>query len=105
MAGIHVKQWTEAGRRVLRLLGTFDAAAASELMERLRCEPERDVVIDVALVRGFDEVGVAALARLVQGDRQHRIALRGLSGHQLRILRYLGAGLCGVGGATAEAES
>lgn len=104
MAGIHVKSRTDGGRRVLRLLGTFDGGAARELMERLRCEPERDIVIDVALVRGFDEVGVAALARLAEGDRRHRIALRGLSEHQLWILRYLGAGLSEVTGAAAEAE-
>jgi anti-anti-sigma regulatory factor len=102
MSGIHVKRWTEGGRRVLRLLGTFDGEAARDLLERLRQEPERDVVIDVALVRGFDEVGVAALARLVEGSAHHRIALRGLSAHQLRILRYLGTGLSRV---TAEVGS
>jgi anti-anti-sigma regulatory factor len=101
MAGIHVKHWIEGGRRVLRLLGTFDGEAARVLLDRLRSEPERDLVIDVALVRGFDEVGVAALARLVEGSKEYRIALRGLSTHQLRILRYLGAGLSGVG-ASAE---
>lgn len=96
MAGIHVKHWIEGGRRVLWPLGTFDGEAARELLRRLRREPERDVIIDVALVRGFDEVGVAALARLAEGTQGYRIALRGLSAHQLRILRYLGAGLSAV---------
>ncbi len=97
MAGIHVKHWIEGGRRVLRILGTFDGEAARDLLDRLRSEPERDLVIDVALVRDFDEVGVAALARLVECSKDYRIALRGLSAHQLRILQYLGAGLSDVG--------
>ena len=101
MAGIQLKHWIEGGRRVLRLLGSFDGEAARDLLDRLRSEPGRDIVIDVALVRDFDEVGVAALARLVEGSKHHRIALRGLSAHQLSILRYLGAGLSTVG---AEAE-
>ncbi len=97
MPGIHVKHWIEGGRRVLRLLGTFDGGAAREILELLRGQGAGDIVIDVALVREFDEVGVAALARLVECSDQRRIALRGLSGHQLRILRYLGAGLSSVG--------
>src|SRR5512143_3322178 len=100
MAGIHVKHWIEGGRRVLRLLGTFDGDAAREILERLRGETERDIVIDVALVREFDEVGVAALARLVECRERQRIALRGLSAHQLRVLRYLGAGLSNVAAET-----
>ncbi len=97
MAGIHLNRWIEGGRRVLRLLGTFDGAAARELLTHIQHEAERDIVIDVALVSGFDEVGVAALARLVESSDKRRIALRGLSTHQLRILRYLGAGLSQVG--------
>ncbi len=93
MAGIQVKHWIERGRLILRVLGTFDGDAVRVLLDRLRCEPGQDIVIDVALVRGFDEVGVAALARLVEGSAGYRIALRGLSAHQLRILRYLGASL------------
>ena len=100
MAGVHLNRWIEGGRRVLRLLGTFDGAAARELWTHLRREDERDIVIDVAFVRGFDEVGVAALARLVEGNDDRRITLRGLSTHQLRILRYLGAGLSQVGTAS-----
>jgi anti-anti-sigma regulatory factor len=102
MAGIHAKHWIEGGRRVMRLIGTFDAEAAREVLERLRGETEREIVIDVALVREIDEVGVAALARLVACGGRRRIALRGLSAHQLRILRTLGAGLSDVG---AEAQS
>jgi len=93
MAGLHLKRWVEGGRRVLRLLGTFDGAAARELLSHLQSEAEREIVIDVSFVRGFDEVGVAALARLVDTSAERLIALRGLSTHQLRILRYLGVGL------------
>lgn len=91
MSRIHLSHWVERGRRVLRLLGPFDADAAGGLLQEIRRAGEREIVIDVALVRGLDEVGVAALARLAGGDR--RIALRGLSTHQHRILRHLGAGL------------
>jgi len=100
MAGIRLNRWIEGGRRVLRLLGTFDDTAARELLTHIQREAERDIVIDVALVSGFDEVGVAALARLAESSDERRIALRGLSTHQLRILRYLGAGLSQVGAGT-----
>ncbi len=96
MAGIRLNRWIEGGRRILRLLGTLDGAAARELLTHIQHEAERDIVVDVALVSGFDEVGVAALARLAEGSDGRRIALRGLSTHQLRILRYLGAGLSQV---------
>ncbi|HSD20131.1 MAG TPA: STAS domain-containing protein [Anaeromyxobacter sp.] len=101
MSGIHLNRWVEGGRRVLRLLGTFDADAARELLGHIHRESERDFVIDVSLVRGFDEVGVATLARLVGSSEHRRIALRGLSTHQLRILRYLGVELSEVGAARA----
>jgi anti-anti-sigma regulatory factor len=97
MAGIQLSRWIEKGRRVLRLPGTFDGAVARELLTQIRCSAERDIVVDVAFVRGFDEVGVTALARLVESSDEHRIRLRGLSSHQLRILRYLGARLSQVG--------
>jgi len=100
MAGIRLNRWIEGGRRVLRLLGTFDGAAARELLTQIQLEAEREIVIDVALVSGFDEVGVAALARLAESSDERRVALRGLSTHQLRILRYLGAGLSQVGAGT-----
>jgi anti-anti-sigma regulatory factor len=99
MAGMHLNRWIEGGRRVLRLLGTFDGDAAHRLLALIHEESEHDIVIDVALVRGFDEVGVATLARLVESSSDRRIALRGLSAHQLRVLRYLGAGLSEVGAA------
>jgi len=91
MTGIRLTHSIEGSRRVLRLLGTFDGSAAREVLGFIRSEPEmRDIVIDVAGVRGFDEVGVAALARLSDSIEMCRIALRGLSAPQLRILRYLG---------------
>lgn len=82
-------------RRVLRLLGTFDGRAAARLLEEIRQANGSDLVIDVGFVRGLDEVGLATLARLA-GDGGPRIALRGLSSHQQRILRYLGAELAAL---------
>lgn len=75
-----MKHWIEGGRRVLRIPGTFDGEA----------------------VRDVDEVGVAALARLVERSKNYRIALRGLSAHQRRILRHLGAWLSDVGAEIAS---
>lgn len=99
---IRLDRWSEGGRRILRLFGTFDGDAALDLVDAIRREVSPDIVVDVALVRGFDEVGVATLARLLDtADR--RIALRGLSIHQLRILRYLGVRLSAVGAAADRA--
>lgn len=97
MSGIHVSRWIERGRRVVRVLGRFDGAAARELMDEIRRAREREIVIDVGLVRGLDEVSVATLARLAGASGERRIALRGLSAHQKRILRYLGAGFSELG--------
>jgi anti-anti-sigma regulatory factor len=96
---LQITRFAEEGRRVLRILGTFDADAARELIAEVCRDPARDVVVDVALVRGFDEVGVAALARLVRLGGGRRVALRGLSTHQVRILRYLGLELSSLGAA------
>ncbi len=96
MAGIRLNRWIEGGPHILRLLGTLDGAAAREFLTPIRREARRDIVLDAALVRGFDEVGVDALARLVDSSEGRRTALRGLSTHQLRILRFLGARLSQV---------
>ena len=92
MSGIHFSQWLDRGRRVLRVLDTFDEHAAIRLLDEIRQATGRDLVVDVALVRGLDEVGLATLARLANGS-DRRIALRGLSSRQQRILRGLGAEL------------
>ncbi len=91
MSTIHVSRWIERGRRVLRLLGTFDGEGAARLVEEVRRAGERELVIDVRRVSGLDEVAVAALARLAGAGR--RIAIRGLSARQHRALRDLGASL------------
>ena len=93
---LRLSRWAEGGRRVLRVVGTFVGDAVDDLVDEIRREPSPDIVVDVGLVRDIDEVGVAALARLVQTGAHRRIALRGLSTHQLRILRYLGAELSGL---------
>lgn len=95
MSGIHFSHWIDRGRRVLQVLGTFDGHAAIRLLDEIHRARERDLVVDVALVRGLDEVGLATLARLADGG-DRRIALRGLSSRQQRILRYLGAELAAL---------
>jgi len=59
MSAIHFTQWLDRGRRVLRVLDSFDGRAAIRLLDR-------------------------------------RIALRGLSSRQRRVLRYLGAKLAAL---------
>jgi STAS domain-containing protein len=101
MRNLSVSRFTEAGRRVVRIFGTFDAGAARELVAEVCRDPAREVVVDVGLARGFDEVGVAALARLVRVGGGRKVTLRGLSAHQLRILRYLGLELSALAGRVA----
>ena len=96
MPKIQLTNWFERGRRVLRVLGTFDADASRELGEELGRGEGHEVVIDVSLVRGLDDVGVVRLAQLAQRDPSGSIALRGLNTHQRRILRYLGTNLSDV---------
>jgi hypothetical protein len=97
-----IEKWLEDGRRVLRCLGALDEKATRGILRELRREPEREVVIDVGLARGFDEVGVAALARIAEGIAGRRVVLRGLSTHQWRILRYLGTRLADVGASRSD---
>ncbi len=79
----------ESGRTVMRLTGIFDRECALDLRDELR-RTEGDVLLDFSLVRDFDDLGVATLARelLESGDRS--IGVCGLREHQLRLFRYLG---------------
>ena len=89
----------EGRRRVLWVRGALDAAAATELLTRVRDVSERDVVVDLGLVRELDEVGVAAIARLAAASGDRRVALRGISSRTLRLLRLLGARLSRIAAA------
>jgi len=80
------------GRVVLRLGGTFDAAAEWELHAILEDVTfDTQVTVDFRQVLDFHDVAVAMLARDV-GNATGRVSLLGLCQHQLRILRHCGIG-------------
>jgi hypothetical protein len=86
------------GRAVIRVAGVFDRASAFELRDRLERETAIDVVLDFSLVREFADLGVATLAHgLAGGERKLRLV--GLRQHQLRIFRYFGVDVDGLGAA------
>ncbi|BDG04710.1 STAS domain-containing protein [Anaeromyxobacter oryzae] len=95
----------EGDRTVIRLCGTFDRASAFELAQRLEGEHDHELVLDFSLVREFADLGVATLAHGLAGA-DHRLFMRGLRQHQLRIFRYFGvdveASADGDPGATAS---
>ena len=86
------------GRAVIRIEGVFDRASAFELRDRLEREPALDVVLDFSLVREFADLGVATLAHGLAGG-ERRLRLVGLRQHQLRIFRYFGVDVDGLGAA------
>jgi hypothetical protein len=89
------------GRAVIRVAGVFDRAAAFELRDRLEREPAMDVVLDFSLVREFADLGVATLAHGLAGG-ERRLRLVGLRQHQLRIFRYFGVDVDGLGAAAGR---
>ncbi len=88
MSGCRIETEFEGGRTLFRVSGVFDSASAHELSERLAPRAGEDVILDFSLVREFDDLGIAALARGVAG--RDRLSLRGLRQHQRRIFRYFG---------------
>ena len=81
------------GRIVVTVDGTFDAPAATRLAAWLAEVPgERAVVVDFTRVRSASDLGIAAVARGLAG-REHRLAVRGLTRHHERLLRYFGVSL------------
>lgn len=74
--------------RVIRMEGVFDVGAAQRLARVLADAGEGEIQIDLTLVREFDDLGVALLAREL-AERGHS-SVSGLRTHHLRLLRYLG---------------
>ena len=77
-------------RTLIRVAGTFDRGAAYELRDRLAKEPAGEVTLDFSLVSEFVDLGVATLAHVFAGAHHHRLVVRGLRQHQVRIFRYFG---------------
>jgi hypothetical protein len=80
------------GEVVVRVDGTFDAKAASRLSGWLAEIPvDAALVVDFAAVRECQDLGLAAVARDLAA--REGLAVRGLTRHQERMLRYLGVDL------------
>ncbi len=73
---------------VIRVQGKFDAAAAERLESALASADDREVRVDLSGVREFHDFGIATLARAL--GHHGRVAVSGLTHHQLRLLRYFG---------------
>jgi len=79
------------GEVLIEMDGVFDVPAAKRLGTVLeRARPGEEIRIDVSRSTGFEDFGLALLAQALGETRAGRVALRGLRGHQLRILRYFG---------------
>ncbi len=79
------------GEVLIEMDGGFDVPAAKRLAAVLeRARPGEAIRIDVSRVSAFEDFGLALLAQALRETRAARVALRGLRGHQLRILRYFG---------------
>ncbi len=73
---------------VIRVQGTFDAAAAERLARALESAPPDEVRVDLSGIRELHDFGIATLAHAL--ERHGHVAVTGLSQHQLRLLRYFG---------------
>ncbi len=79
------------GEVLIEMDGVFDVPAAKRLGAVLEhARPGAAIRIDVARVSAFEDFGLALLAQALGETGAARVALRGLRGHQLRILRYFG---------------
>ncbi len=73
---------------VIQLDGVFDAAAADRLSIAIEAAQSGEIRVDLTHVREFHDFGIATLAHAL---RHHgRVAVTGLTQHQLRLLRYFG---------------
>ncbi len=85
------RRGSEREELLIELDGVFDVPAAKRLGVALeRARPGDAIRIDVARVAHFEDFGLALLAQALGETSATRVALRGLRGHQLRILRYFG---------------
>jgi hypothetical protein len=77
----------------IRIDRRLDVATAREVAERVRVAArERDVVIEFSLRVQCELVALSFLADVIE-QRGSPVFVRGLSGHDVRILEYLGVSL------------
>lgn len=82
----------------IRISGRLDICAAGSVAERLRqAPPDQEVVIDVAPSAQCDLVAWSCIAEAIE-RRSAPVRVHGLSGHDARILQYLGVELPSSGG-------
>jgi hypothetical protein len=79
-------------RMVIEVLDTFDEAVAHALRAQFM-RGFGNITIDFTHASRIDPVSLARLARELARDGNGDVAVEGLSGHQERLLRYLGARL------------
>ena len=80
---------------IIRIDGRLDVPTARAVVERLRfASQEREVVVEFAPSVECDMVALSYVAVAI-ARRGIPVSVRGLSGHDLRILRYLGVSLPG----------
>ena len=76
---------------VYSVAGSFGPAAASEVQAWLaELPPEACAVLDFSLAAQVSDLALAVLARALEAPRHPHVALRGLTVHHERMLRYLG---------------
>jgi hypothetical protein len=79
------------GEIVIRVDGTFDAAAAWQVRGCLGgLRSAERVVLDFTRVSEFYDLGIAVVANGLAEAAQPRVELRGLREHQHRLFRYFG---------------
>jgi anti-anti-sigma regulatory factor len=82
---------TPGAELVLRVGDMFDLPKARVLQAALsRVASGAAVCLDFTGVRAFEDAALAVLAVALRGCRGARVAVRGMGGHQLRLMRYLG---------------
>lgn len=79
------------GSLVLRLGRHFGAADAERLAETIRCfSPFSRLTLDFTDVRDLQDSAWGAIAATLAASGAQDVALRGLTAHQSRMLKYLG---------------
>ncbi len=85
-----MKSRSPTTRHTIRIEGTFDRMAAAALRVQLvDCEAD-EIEIDFAPARDVQDLGLAALVHGLKLATRPRVAIRGLSRHHGRMLKYLG---------------
>lgn len=75
----------------LQVDGVFDVSAAVKLREAISQLPtDEDVMLDFSRTKECHDFALAALVHAIATMNRTRVITRGLSSHQLRLLKYLG---------------